>query len=315
MKYLLHITLVFLLPAVIQAQTKLFIPPLPELSFVKVTDTSRFTGDRWSYMEAGPKEAPAIILMHGYGGSSNDWRYQLHALSKKYRVIAWNAPGYMLSDGLKAQKPGREDYANALADFLDALQLDSVYLAGNSFGSRVAQCFAYHYPQRVMKMALVGPSAGKNLSEEEIKQMWQKRMDQIKDGALSFADKRVEALLAPGSSKELIELARSGMKGVHKDMFIKGVYFLTASDHTPSLIATKVKMPVLLIAGTEDAVSPISFNADSIKRALPQARLEVLKGVGHLPHLEAPETVNRLIDDFFTEANTQRRNKHRKSKQ
>lgn len=280
-------------------QTSFSVPPLPEMSFAKIIDTAKFTGDRWSYMEAGPKDVPAIIMMHGYGGSSNDWRFQLHELSKYFRVIAWNAPGYMLTDGLKVDKPGREDYANALADFLNALKLDKVYLVGNSFGSRVAQCFAYHYPQRVIKMVLVGPSAGKNLSKVEIAEMWGKRMNQIKDGALHFADKRVEALLAPGSSKELIELARSGMMGVQKEMFIKGVNFIVANDHTPSLVATKLTMPLLLIAGTEDAISPIPSNADSIKRAIPHAKLEVLKGIGHLPHIEAPQVVNKLIAQFF----------------
>jgi pimeloyl-ACP methyl ester carboxylesterase len=250
-------------------------------------------------MEAGPKDAPAVIMMHGYGGSSNDWRFQLAEFSKYFRAIALNAPGYMLSDGLKVEKPGREDYANALADFMNALKIEKAYLVGNSFGSRMAQCFAYHYPQRVIKIALVGPSAGKNMSSLEIEQMWQKRINQIKDGALSFADKRVEALLAPNSPKELVELARSGMKVVNTQMFIKGVHFLTATDHTPSLIATKAKMPILVIAGTEDIVSPIPYNADSIKRVMPNAKLHVLKGIGHLPHLEAPDIVNNLVLSFF----------------
>ncbi|MBP6431700.1 MAG: alpha/beta fold hydrolase [Ferruginibacter sp.] len=280
-------------------QTNMYKPPLPEMSFAKIIDTAKFTGDRWSYMEAGSKSAPAIIMMHGYGGSSNDWRFQLHEFSKNFRAIAWNAPGYMLTDGLKTNKPSREDYANSLADFMNALKIEKAYLVGNSFGSRVAQCFAYHHPQRVIKIALVGPSAGKNLSKDEIAQMWDKRMNQIKDGALHFADKRVEALLAPGSSKELIELARSGMMGVQKDMFIKGVNFLVANDHTPSLIATKLTMPILLIAGTEDAISPIFSNTDSIKKAIPHSKVEILKGIGHLPHIEAPQTVNELVAQFF----------------
>lgn len=294
------------------SQTKLFVPPLPEMSYTRVTDTTKFLGDRWSYMEAGPKEAPAIIMMHGYGGSSVDWRYQLHELSQYFRVIAWNAPGYMLSDELKTNYPVAKDYADVLLDFITALQLDQVYLAGNSFGSRIAQAFAFYYPHKVIKMALVGPSAGKrNTPYEERMRYTNFRYGQIKDGPYAFANKRVEALLAPGSSTALIELARKGMRGVNQSMFMKGVHFILAEDHHPQLMATKVTMPTLIIAGTEDKVSPIAINADSIMWYFKNAKLEILKNIGHLPHLEAPEKVNALLLDFFSSNGTLLKNRYR----
>lgn len=284
----------------LQAQTNLFVPPLPEMSYTAVTDKSKFLGDRWSYMESGNKNAPAIICLHGYGGSSNDWRYQLFDLSDTYRVIAWNAPGYMLSDELKTNYPVAKDYADALLDFITALKLDKVYLVGNSFGSRIAQCFAYYYPEKVIKIALVGPSAGKrNISFDERMKTTNFRYDQIKDGGYAFTNKRVEALLASNASPQLIELARSGMRGVNPNMFMKGVNFILAEDHYPQLIATKVTMPLLLIAGTEDKISPIAINADSIHYYLKNSSLEILKGVGHLPHLETPVFVNDKIRNFF----------------
>ena len=282
------------------AQSKLFIPPLPEMSFIGVTDKSKFLGDRWSYMEAGAASSPVIIAMHGYGGSSVDWRYQLHDLSDTYRVIAWNAPGYMLTDELRTNYPTAKDYADALLDFITALKLDKVYLVGNSFGSRIAQSFAYYYPDKVIKMALVGPSTGKkNIPFEERVRYTNLRYDQIKDGPYAFANKRVEALLAPNSSPELIELARKGMRGVNPGMFMKGVNFMLAEDHHPELIASKATMPILVIAGTEDKVSPIAINADPLAKNLKNVRLEIFQGVGHLPHLEAPQRVNSLIREYF----------------
>lgn len=277
----------------------LFIPPLPEMNYAQIVDKSKFNGDRWSFMESGFPTAPAVVMMHGYGGSSVDWRYQLHDLADKYRVIAWNAPGYMLSDGLKTEFPFGKDYADALADFLNALKLDKVYLVGNSFGSRIAQCFAYHYPERVIKMVFVGPSAGKKMTQEEKITYVNFRKGQIAEGGFAFANKRVEALLAPNTSPELIELARKGMRGNHPYYFIRGVNFMMAEDHLPEIIATKATMPVLIIAGTEDKVSPIPLNAEPIKKYFKDARLEVLQGIGHLPHLEAYKIVNQMIRDFF----------------
>lgn len=284
------------------AQTPLFIPPLPEMSYAQVVDKSKFNGDRWSYMAAGQDTKPAIICLHGYGGSSADWRYQLHELSNSYRVIAWNAPGYMLSDELKTDYPTCKDYADALADFLNALKLDKVYLLGNSFGSRVSQCFAYHYPERVIKMAFAGPSAGKkNISYEERERYVNMRYDQIKDGPFAFASKRVEALLAPNSSPELIELARKGMRGVSPRMFMRGTNFMMAEDHYPEKIATKATMPVLVMAGTEDKVSPINLNAEPIAKIFQSAQLKILNGIGHLPHLEAYHKVNEIVRAFLGE--------------
>lgn len=310
MKNITFLLLFILFTFFVKGQSNLFIPPLPEMSYVSVVDKSKFLGDRWSYMESGKASSPVIICMHGYGGSSADWRYQLFDLSDTYRVIAWNAPGYMLTDELKTFYPTAKDYADALNDFILALKLDKVYLVGNSFGTRVAQCFAYYYPEKVIKIALVGPSAGKkNISFEERIRYTNFRYDQIKDGHYAFANKRAENLVASNTSSELIELVRKGMRGVNESMFMKGVFFMLSEDYHPELIAKKVTMPTLLIAGTEDKISPIAINADSIHFYLKNSKLEILKNIGHLPHLEAPQIVNNLVRDFFGIAKTKNDNR------
>jgi pimeloyl-ACP methyl ester carboxylesterase len=129
--------------------------------------------------------------------------------------------------------------------------------------------------------------------------MWAFRKGQVADGGYAFANKRVEALLAPNTSKELVELARKGMRGVHPKEFLRGVHFIASNSHTPDKIGSKITMPVLQIAGTEDKVSPIALNAEPIKKALPNSKLEILQGIGHLPHLEAYKIVNQMIRDFF----------------
>src|SRR6185295_2162128 len=124
------------------------------------------------YMEAGRPDASPVVLLHGVGANSMHWRFQFAALSDRYRVIAWNAPGYMLSDAFVKDWPDCKDYADALADFLAALNLDRVNLLGNSFGSRVAQCFAAHYPDRVIRMALTGTGIGqKSITDEQKRQV------------------------------------------------------------------------------------------------------------------------------------------------
>src|ERR1700759_5422930 len=119
-------------------------------------------------MEAGRPDAPPLVLLHGVGANSMHWRYQFAGLSDSFHVVAWNAPGYMLTDGFKAEWPTCQDYSDSLSDFLAAMKLDRVKIVGNSFGSRVAQCFAIYQPTRVIKLAMTGTGIGpKGMSEEE----------------------------------------------------------------------------------------------------------------------------------------------------
>ncbi len=276
-------------------------PALPELRLARVPENlrPRFAGDRFSYMEAGPRDAPALVLLHGLGANSMHWRYQYAYLSDNFRLIGWNAPGYMLSDPFHAETPSGRDYAEAVLGLAQALGVERFHLLGNSFGSAVAQCVAGYFPERVRRMALTGTGIGQRTLSAQGRANMLVRARSIENGSYAYGSGELSQLFGPRVSQHKVELMRGVMRATNPAGLLAAVRFRSGNFCTLDL-APAMSMPVLLIQGGEDRVNRAEDNADQLIRVLPRGRMERLEGLGHLPELEDPDTVNRLLREFFS---------------
>jgi pimeloyl-ACP methyl ester carboxylesterase len=270
------------------------LPPLPELCFAEIPATSRhrYIGDRFCYMEAGRVDLPPVLLLHGIGANSLHWRYQLAGLADRFRLIAWNAPGYLLSDNLRAETPSCRDYADALDDLLSALGIGGFDIVANSFGTRIAQCFAYHRPGRIGRAVFTGTSISDDSSPEERARSVEARARMIERGGYGFGD-RATALLGSSASADTWALVQQTLRATNPTGFMQAVRFIAEAEMPP--LATGLTMPLLMVQGEEDRVTPAATNAELLAAALPHARLVMLAGCGHLPEVELSSSVNDLI--------------------
>ncbi len=248
-----------------------------------------------AYREAGA--GPALVLLHGIGSQSGSWVRQLEALAPRFRVIAWDAPGYGESDPLPAEAPSADDYAGSLGALLDALGVQQAVLVGSSLGALMAGAFAARWPRRVAGLVLLNPAGGYGLADaKEREEKLAARLDRLaRLGPAGMAQDLPSGMLSPSASAEAHALAAWSTATIRPDGYAQATRMLANGRLAED--AARYPGPVLVVAATADTITPAA-GCERIARAFPRGRFRLLEGPGHLSYLETPAAVNALIAEF-----------------
>jgi pimeloyl-ACP methyl ester carboxylesterase len=158
----------------------------------------------------------------------------------------------------------------------------------------VAQCFACYHPGQIGRAVFTGTSIARERSPEERARSVAARAQMIERGGYGFGE-RVVALLGSTASPETVALVQHTLRATNPAGFMQAARFVAGGPP----LGAGLTMPLLLIQGEEDRVTPADANAALLVKAVPGARLVMLAGCGHLPEVEASARVNQLITGFL----------------
>lgn len=255
----------------------------PEDRFVVVD------GARVRVREQGPKDAPPIVLVHGFTFSLESWNAWASELARKHRVIRYD----LLGHGLTGPDPERRYSVAARVAFqvklMNTLGIEKADIAGNSLGGLIAWRIAAEHPERVGRLILIDPGV---YSINGVTERPVAPPSPLKAYFLSAPEAGVFAAVAslygdpkkldPGRLKVIRDMMRRRGNGA---AFIEHVEQFTLP--APDAELGKITAPTLILWGEADRLIPPA-QGERMKAAIKDAALIRYPGVGHLPQEEAP---------------------------
>lgn len=252
-------------------------------------------GVRVAYRRAG--SGPILLMLHGIGGGSAQWRPQLDGLADEFTVIAWDTPGYGDSDD-PAGDWSMADYAERLAELLERLTPDPVHILGQSWGGVLAQEFYRKHADRVRSLILSDTFPGDMARPEaERTASLQGRLNAVATMTpAEMARARLPQLVPVDTPDAIKQEIEAMLAAIHPAGYRQAAIALHHSDERDVL--SSIDVPTLVIAGEHDHVVPLMLSQQLVD-GISGAHLEVIADTGHLSNLEKADEYNAIVRGFL----------------
>lgn len=231
-----------------------------------------------------------VLLLHGWGSSSDVYKGITAALSDRCRTVCMNFPGCGGSDTMK-QPWNLQDYCDLVVKFANAVNLENPILIGHSHGGRVTLNLAATGQLNPPKIVLL--DAAGLIPKKSLKQKLRARSFKIIKRTLTLP-------VIKNYSEGLLEAARrhygSADYNAAPEVLRKTLVSLVNTDLSGLL--PNIKCPSLLIWGENDTATPLR-NAEKMEKLIPDAGLCVIKGTGHYSFCEKPYEAHAILRSFI----------------
>jgi 3-oxoadipate enol-lactonase len=239
---------------------------------------------------------PPVLMIQGLGYGGRGWGPALELLAEDFTVAAFDNRGFGASDVPPGPYSTQELAEDARA-VLDAAGFDRAHVVGASLGGMAAQELALVDPQRIDRLVLACTTPGVHGYP-----MPARTMSLMLEAPTSPADvalrRFVENALGDGSSPELVERIVAYRTANPPDLAGWQAQAAAGATHDALARLGEIEATTLIVHGTKDAVVDLR-NADLLAEHIPEARVELLPGCGHLAFWEEPERFAALVKEFL----------------
>lgn len=246
------------------------------------------------YRDQGPKDAPALILIHGSNASLHTWDDWATRLQSDYRIIRMDLPGH----GISGPHPDADYSADAMIDAVqsvaNAADIERFTVVGNSMGGWVSWRFALAYPEHVSRLVLIDASGPPPPDASKRKLPIGYRLAQIPVLNKLFAKLMSRGLIESSFKKNVVDPSLATKERVDRYWELlrfpgnrQALLDRFATDREERYVQqlSTLSMPTLLLWGREDTIVPVGIG-EVFDREIPNGQLIVYENIGHLPMVE-----------------------------
>ncbi|HUQ22920.1 MAG TPA: alpha/beta hydrolase [Gaiellaceae bacterium] len=234
-----------------------------------------------------------VLLLHAGIADRRMWKPQVEALEAAgHRTVAPDLPGF----GEATLEAGVVDY---LA-FARAQLSGAAAVVGCSFGGRIALELAVAEPDVVERLVLIGAGLGSWDWSDTAQAGFAEEEEALERGELAAAaSQQARMWLTPHTDPDVRELTEAMvLRSYEQQLPVEGQVQASWPDVSAESRLGEIDVPTLIVVGTED-LEDITAMAAKLVAEIPGARLATIEGAGHLPSLERPDEVNRLLLEFL----------------
>lgn len=242
------------------------------------------------YAESGGGDAVAIVFLHGVGSDKSVWHPQLEHFSSERRAIAFDYPGYGDSDAAP-EDTTRDDYALAIISAMHELGVDRAHICGLSLGGVVAIAIHHAAPGRCASLILADTFA----VHPDGRAVYERSLAASSD-LRGAAEARVDVLLAQPAIPAVRSQVVETMARIDPAAYRIGAQAVWLADQRER--AQDIEVPTLVLVGSQDLVTPAELSSELVD-LVPDARMQVISGAGHLTNLENPAEFNAIVEQFI----------------